>query len=547
MRVDEKNVGDWLSEIRQSKIALPRFQRFEEWQRKIKENFLTSVVRELPTGALLVLEKNTPPFEYRYLKEAPEDDVGPDKLLLDGQQRLTTLWKSLNDYDEERTFLLDLSDDQPKVVSEKRRKKRGKIYPLWVDKPEGCWDRKKVPLYLLNPDDSPRHMREWSKEAVDDEEERDELLDTFHEVRDTISTFKLPSLVLEEGTDPDNAIDVFIKLNTSYVELSTFDIVVARTEAQTGDSLHDKKEELLERCPEIKDYKDPEKYVLNVVALLQEKRPTQTNQKKKLDFQQMIDEWGKVVSGTEQLIDFLEQEKIFDKKRIPTNVILAPLAALLTHVSTHPDERGNEKRILKRYMWRAFFTDRYETSTNEGIYQDYNALKKVLNGQETEVPCFDEEKHPLPTKNRLMQANWPKKKNRLGRAILSLTIKKGAKNFADDDVVTKRNIENREYHHLYPRDYLEKNGFEEEEIDKALNCALIRWEDNRTISGKEPLEYLVERSKADDLGEEQIKKRLRTHLVDYKTIIENDYERFLEDRASRIENELKEVCEGRDI
>jgi len=141
----------------------------------------------------------------------------------------------------------------------------------------------------------------------------------------------------------------------------------------------------------------------------------------------------------------------------------------------------------------------------------------------------------------------PKKKNRLGRAILSLTIKKGAKNFADDDVVTKRNIENREYHHLYPRDYLEKNGFDEEEIDKALNCALIRWEDNRTISGKEPLEYLVERSKADDLGKEQIKKRLMTHLVDYQTMIENDYEGFLEDRGSRIENELKEVCEGRDI
>lgn len=557
MRVDEVNLKDWISDIRNSEVALPRFQRYEEWERQITEKFLTSIVRDLPTGATLILEvRGEPPFEYRYLEGAPQDDNRePDMLLLDGQQRLTAVWKSLNNLYDNRTYLLDLTylldqeDGQPSVVSRKRYKKSGKegLYPLWVDDPKKCLKRKKVPIYLLNPDDSPREMRKWCKEAVSDGEESDDILDELHDIRDRISRFILPRLCLEKDTDPNNAIDVFIKLNTSFVKLSTFDIVVARTEAYTGKSLHKKLEKLKEECPDIEDYGNPENYVLNVVTLLQGIRPTRKNKEERLDFQRLISEWDEVVFGTNELISFLGQERIFDNKRIPTNVVLAPLAALLTEMPSHPDERGNVKRLLKKYMWRAFFTDRYEATTNTRVHEDYKALKKKIKAQEVDVPCFDKNEHPLPTEEDLKRASWPTKKDRLGRAILSLTFKAGARNFADDDEISKRNISNREYHHLYPKDFLERQKIDEEEINKALNCALIRWEDNRTISGKDPLEYLLERSKADDLGEEQIRKRLKSHVVDYDAMTCNDYETFLNKRASDLAARIKRLCSGRDI
>lgn len=551
MRVDEPPLKDWITDIRNSEIALPRFQRGQEWEKGITEKFLTSVIRDLPTGTTLSLEvRGESPFEYRYLPGAPKDeDQEPDKLLLDGQQRLTAVWKSLNNLYEDRSYLLDLKGDRPSVVSVKRYERSGRegLYPLWIDTPEECWERKKVPLWILNPDKPSREARNWCKKAIDDSEERDDVLDKLFEIRDQISGFNLPCLCLEKGADPNDAIDVFIKLNTSYVSLSSFDIVVARTEAQVGESLHKKLKELLEECPEIEDYRDPKKYVLDVACLLQDKRPTKKNKEERLDFQRMIGDWRQVISGTKELINFLEQERIFDKKRLPTHVILAPLAVLQTLVPSHPDERGNAKRLLKKYLWRSFFTNRYERTTTTKIIEDYRALKKRVNGVEVAVPCFDEDEHPLPKAKDLREAGWPTKKDRLGRAILSLTFQASAKNFADDEEISKRNIQYREYHHLYPKRFLKNQGVYEENANKALNCALIRWEDNRIISGKSPLEYLLERSAADNLGEPQIRKRLESHLIDYDVMVEKNYDKFLHKRALDMVEKIENLCEGKEF
>ncbi len=551
MKVDETSLIDWLTQVRNSQVALPRFQRHEEWTKGIIENFLTSVVRDLPTGASLVyIVRGESPFDYRYLEGAPKDSQDePNELILDGQQRLTAIWKSLNDLYEERKYLLDLNDDSKlKVTSKKRYTKKGKegLYPLWVDDPERCWDRKKVPIHMLNPDKKTSELREWCKNATNGED-YEEVFDKIFEVRDKIRDFTFPKLRLENHTDPSNAIDVFIKLNTSYLSLSPFDIVVAKTEAATKKSLHNKMSELLSAAPEIEDYKDPEKMSLNALSLLQGKRPTKTVKEEKLNYVKVIDDWDKVITGTEKLVSFLEQEKIFNGKILPTNVILGPLVALFSEVPTHPDERGNARRLLKKYLWRSFFTDRYETTTNTRIYEDYTALRKRLRGEDVDVPIFDEEEYPIPSKEELKDAGWPTKKNRLGRAILCLSFQYGARNFADDYEITKKNIEKREYHHLYPQDYLKKSGYEEEDTNKALNCALILWKDNRSISNKNPLEYLLERSNADNMGESQVRKRLKSHLVDYDAMTKEDYKYFLEKRSKVVREQAKRLCHGKEI
>jgi len=551
MKVDEPSIKDWLSEVRNSKVALPRFQRHEEWSKTIIENFLTSIVQGLPTGAALVYDvRGKVSFKYRYLTKAPKGDhEDPNELILDGQQRLTAVWKSLNNFYKKRKYLVDFNNEEElRVISRKRFRKedRKDLYPLWVDDPKKCWKRNKVPINVLNPDQETTKLMDWVEEATSNKSYK-ATVNKLVEVRDTIGSFTFPKMILEDRTDPSHAIEVFIQLNTSYVSLSSFDIVVAKTEAETRQSLHKKKEELISRSSEIKQYKDPEKYILNTLSLLQSKRATKTNKEEKLNYSRLMTDWDKLTDGTERLLEFLEQERIYNGKKLPTNVILAPLAALLANMPTHPDRRGNVKRLLKKYLWRSFFTDRYETTTNERIYNDYIALKERLNGENTHIPCFNDENHPIPTQDDLLHAGWPTKKNRLARAILAITFKFGAKNFSDDDEINRKNIEHREYHHLYPKSYLRKIGFSEEESNKALNCALISWKDNRNISSKDPLQYLLERSEADDLGEEQIKKRLKSHLVDYDQMVVKDYEEFLAKRASDILFQAQRLCNGKDI
>ena len=139
-------------------------------------------------------------------------------------------------------------------------------------------------------------------------------------------------------------------------------------------------------------------------------------------------------------------------------------------------------------------------------------------------------------------AKWPRKKLRLARAILLLSFRNGAKDFADSSEISQLNITGREYHHLFPDDFLKKKGFKESDSDIALNCALITWKTNRNISNKEPLKYLLDRSKANDLGEKTIRKRLQSHLIDYEKLNQGDYNKFIDKRAEDVMKAIKQVC-----
>ena len=93
-------IDDWLRKVRTGAILLPRFQRPVCRQAGMKhglpnviEDFLTSVIRDLPTGSTLVLQVGEEiPFISRTIEGAPKKEGRVLELLLDGQQRLTALW-----------------------------------------------------------------------------------------------------------------------------------------------------------------------------------------------------------------------------------------------------------------------------------------------------------------------------------------------------------------------------------------------------------------------------------------------------------------------
>ena len=418
-------------------------------------------------------------------------------------------------------------------------------YPLWVDNPKECWDRKKIPFRILNPDNEAEYF-EWAEKASGgDLKKKDELLKIIIKLREKISIFNIPYLYLSSETLPEVAIDVFVKMNTSYVRLTAFDILVAQVEEATEQSLHQKVRELEDQIPEIKDYINTPNFVLSVSALLQNKPPNQRGFFA-LNLQQMISDWGKLIKGTKELISFLEEEKIYDFERLPTETILAPISAIFTAIPEDPDIKGKIRPILKKYLWRAFFTDRYDRSIPTRILQDYRALKRLISdeGKEKDIPIFDEKQYPLPNEELLIGAGWPKKKDRLARAILLLSLRRGAIDFADRSFVDRRNIKIREYHHIYPVDFLKKRGFEDKDCYKALNCALITWKTNRIISNKDPLTYLIERAEASGLGEEEIRMRLSTHFIDYEDLKNGDYLNFIENRAKKVREVMEKLCKG---
>ena len=551
MEARNRFLPDWMSRIRTHQIELPRFQRMESWGHKEVSDLLNSVARGLPVGSVLILEiGDEMPFVSRPLKGAPTTSERVTELLLDGQQRLTAVWRALhNDYID-RTYFAEIPEDEQDpavIVSYARWERDGKRYPVWADNAKQCWDRRLVPVSVLRPgDDGEAELDRWIVEAVDDDPVADKQLSRrIGRLRQQFASFNIPFLSLGVATPKEVALEVFIKMNTSLMRLTTFDIIVAQTEGATGESLHDLMEGLASTVPDLREYDKPEDIVLNTMALLQDRVPSQSGYLG-LDLDRMIDDWPILVESAGKAITFLSEESIFDDSRLPTDPVLAPIIACWSLIEDRPDAIGNAKILLRKYLWRAFFSDRYERATATASLQDYRALRDVLKGAEPEssIPIFDNQEYPLATLEAVRAAKWPKRRDRLARAVLQLSFLGGAEDIADGTPISRAHLKQREYHHLFPLAYLSSLGIEEARADSALNCALISWKTNRAISAKEPLRYLTERSDASSLGADEIARRLKTHGIDYSWMANGDYESFLWNRAEIAFEGMNALAQG---
>lgn len=573
MQAHDRRLPEWFDRIRTRQITLPRFQRFIAWGHGEVADLLTTVLRGLPAGASLILEVgDTEKFKSRAMTDAPHTGERVTEQLLDGQQRLTALWRTLHDKYPDRTYLIGFTPDEdnpiaklPVVVGQARWHKNGSLYPMWVDNPEDCWRREMIPVRLLRPTDIMQEVRAWAKAALpDDSEKRDDLIDRITDLRTKVREFNLPYLSLPATTSKEVALDVFVKMNTSSVRLSTYDIVVALVEDETGQSLHDHVDRLAASVPRAEDYCDLAGLVLDVVALAQDRVPSQAGYKG-IDYAKMLSEWPQVIASVKGMVELLEEESVFDDQRLPSYPAIPVVAALWQHLPTQPDKLGNARLALRQFLWRAFLTSRYEQSSASNSLQDYRAMRKVLEGTGAlrAVPVFDETTYPIPTSEIIAQQDWPKKRTIVGRGLLALQLRAGAYDLADGKPASVNSIRSkehpREYHHLFPASLLESVGLPEERIYLALNCALITWRTNRSISDKDPIQYLKERADSCTLGAQELIRRLNSHLIpfeplakgpydsnaqDFKQHVASDYQEFLVSRAVLLAKAARLACDG---
>ncbi|UFW72669.1 DUF262 domain-containing protein [Bradyrhizobium sp. WU425] len=570
MEANNRLLPLWFVRIETGQLKLPRFQRFEAWGAKEVRDLLQAMFRSLPAGALLTLAVgDIEKFVSRPMQGAPAPAEKVNEHLLDGQQRLTALWKSLQDLYDDHTYFVRWETDEeghrvPNVIGQARWMKNGVRYPLWVDSPLDLYSRGLIPLHLLRPTATGQEINQWCLAATEGDYQKGmTLAQDVNELRQRVATYNIPFLALPVTTPKDVALDVFIKLNTSAVKLTTFDIVVAQVEEATGESLHDIIQKVRATAPGVDRYIAPEDLLLSVAALREDRSPSQASYQK-LDFSLLARQWNAIADGIAFMISVLEEEHVFDDARLPTVAVLPVLAALHSDMPKSGDAKGNARALVRAYLWRAFFTDRYTNAAATAALKDFRGLRSALRDgvDRTKIEIFNTTEFPLPTADELVRARWPKSKDILARGILAASLRAGAFDLADGVPVSIAHIKLREYHHLFPDFLLTQDGrMEENESYRALNCALVTWNTNRTISAKEPLKYLRERSERGTLGEDFVRTRLRSHLIPYNAInvggyatisnldarearVRNDFGFFLAQRAARLLPVVHALCDG---
>lgn len=589
MEARNRNLKEWYGKLQRGEIRLPRFQRHEAWDRQRISSLIETVIHDLPLGITLTLEVGD---EEKFISRPLETTMplGKQRVLehlLDGQQRLTALWRTFhNNYKWETYFIYikefnGFADDQDQkdmsAFCRTRYSKNSEMYPLWCDDPAECLKRGYIPTHLLKPEDIQSEIDEWLQKAtalLEPEGGKDQLKafydfqkkvsDRIKDIRSIIANYNLPYLSLPSKTDKSVALGVFIKMNTNSKPLSQYDVIVAEVESVMGQSLHDLQNALDKTYPDVGRYGDLSDLILTTSALLQGALPNQRGAWD-MDKKIMVEKWDIMRSGLSRMANFLRTEGIYDRERLPTNAVLAVIAALYENIQESGDKRGQDELLLKKYLWHAFFTDRYENSAATHAFSDFIALRRLIKGESkadgarygvSDVPIFAD--HRLAEKEELVTAEWPKRNTIRGRAVLAVTCRLGSADFSTGQQLDADNIEKRHYHHLYPDALLK-----EAEINSflALNCALISDKTNLTIGRKDPLLYLKDRYKW--TTQDIVNERLQSHLIpipelanggyeglidpEKKEKIKRDFEQFLQIRAGLVIKAVQLLAEGRQI
>ena len=304
--------------------------------------------------------------------------------------------------------------------------------------------------------------------------------------------------------------------------------------------------DLNEKVPAASDYGKVEDAALAVGALLIGKPPLKRTYLDRDFGRELADVWGQVVVGLKRGVTFLRDEAIFNERLLPTEVILYLTSALWAHVPVDGvDQEGRARTLIRKAIWRASFTDRYLKTATTRAFADYKAILDLIqNPAGGATPdLFDEDQYPLPDASELVRGGWPSRKDRLGRAIMAVSLYGGGYDFADGAKATAENVGSWEYHHVYPRSLLD--GISPDyEVNSALNCALISWKTNRRIGAKTPKDYIEERAKDANATETQVRARLESHLVPYDHLIASDFAGFLDQRAQMVHTPMRKLCEG---
>lgn len=561
MQTENKPIEYWLDDIRRGVVRLPRFQRGEAWNYKHVENFLEAVIlHDRPIGVLLTLDvdPSNQPFETRPLEGTINNGEKCRSHLLDGQQRLTALWKALNDQYDDRVYFVSFKEENEKYVSDSVKGVPRRASP-WVEKPTDAFSKNFIPVNLLNPKGPLSEKIEVWLTNVGDEKRKTNLRELVMNLWKRISSKPFPSLPLPQSTNPDEAIDIFINTNTSFVRLTPYNIAVALFEADTQESLQGIVDKIAQEVSGIVDLEGEDglgDLVLKVACLFQNMMPTYGNYRR-LNMVELQNKQHEILDGIRWATEVLNKEKIWAEKQLPSSVPLRVLPALFQFLPKYGDDRAKADRLVRQYLWRSFVTNRYDRQANDRLKKDYDALKKAL--QNKRFQCSDKNTvfaEQLPNKEELLSEAWPKSKGIRKRAVLAICTREGSKDVASNVEISHDEIRRRQYHHIFPKGLLRKVDCNP---DLVLNCMLIDEPTNQDWSDRWPGDYILERIEESGLhgeeAKEELQRRLESHLIPPDAILnavdnggaslQQKYEGFLKRRAGLIIEKMKKLCRGK--
>jgi hypothetical protein len=522
------------TEIDTGRIKIPMFQRDFVWTKEQTAKLVDSIIKGFPIGTFIFWKTREELRTMRNignvaLPEAPKGDAV--SYVLDGQQRITSLYavrKGIRltkdgqeiDYSQISIDLSVAPDSDDRVVL--------------VDPP---MDTPSIPVHkLLNGT-----VSELARDYLDQ-------LERIDIYRQRLTGYDFSTIVIPDYPI-DIACEVFTRINTGGTELTLFEIMVAKTyDLERNFDLSVEYEKLLDSKGIEKDLEDahfntiPGPTVLQCISAYIVKHSKRSDILK-LKKQKFIDDWPIVKDGIFTAVDYFRSHfRIPVSHLLPYDALLVPFTYFfILRKGKQPTSKQN--KLLTQYFWWASLTNRFSSGVENKLAQDIEKMDLIL---KEETPDYRGEEILLTLEN--LRWRWFSPGDAFCKAVLCLYAFQQPRSFSNDHVVKIDNSWLKtafsvNYHHFFPRSYLDKQGFPNWKANCILNITIVDdYMNKRSIGAKPPSDYM----KAFKKDNVNLADTMSTHLIDDLNdygVWENNYEIFIERRGQRVLEELRKRLE----
>lgn len=570
----KRRLYDILKDVKCGKIQLPDFQRGWIWDDFRIKGLIASIAKSFPIGAVMLLETGNREVEFktRLVESVDPKDANekPEELILDGQQRLTSLFQTIfsnqvvktkNEKKQEiaRWYYIDMmkaleknSDFEEAILSINEDKKItrdfGREIILDLSDQSKEFESMMYPVHFIDEYAQWRQLfnKHWNYDS-----EKIKLWDRFEEeIISHFTHYQLPVIRLKKENTKEAVCQVFEKVNTGGVSLNVFELLTA-TYAMDSFDLRDNWQSIKKELNHFKILNSTENTdFLQSITLIstyhfrqaarkegktEDKLPAVSCKKKEvlnLTLAEYAAWYPKIKDGFIKAAKLLNEHYLFRSDDLPYTSQLVPLSAIFAVLGDEAENITLRNKLMQWY-WCGVMGELYgganETRYALDLSQVIAWVKKETdeNGVKT---IYDASFNPLRL-NTLRTRN-----SAAYKGIYGLLLNHGAKDWINGKGIniTTYFSEYIDIHHIFPKNWCEKNSIARNDYDCIINKTPLSARTNRIIGGIAPTKYLKvleDKLQTDRAG---LSALLQTHLIEPDTMYEDDFNSFFQKRKMQL-------------
>jgi hypothetical protein len=566
----KRGLLELLRDVHSGKLKLPDFQRGWVWDDNHILGLLASIAESFPIGAIMLLQAGNPEVKFKERVVEGVDNAqltATEYLILDGQQRLTSLYQSIfanqpvatrdiRGHAVARWYYIDIrqalakgADLEDAIFSthEDRIFKNfrgepipGRDFSSEEKEFEGC-------VFPLSRIFSSQAWRTSFNQFHKYNPEMIQLWDQFEaQIIKRFEQYQIPQIVLLKDTPKVAVCQVFEKVNTGGVSLTVFELLTA-TFAVDSFPLRD---DWAAREKELKQFKALASVentdFLQAVTLLVTRERRSVAQEQGLAKDQLpavsckrkevlrlttqdYQKWAPVIeAGLKRTARFLTSQCIYSFRDLPYRTQLIPLAAIFALLGNKAESDAVRKK-MEQWFWCGVFGELYGGAVETRSAKDLPEVLAWIDGGPEPDSVRDANFAP----NRLYSLRT---RNSAAYKGLHALILRGSVDFCSGVPISLASYfdDKLDIHHIFPRDWCDKNSVPVFKRDCIVNKSAISARTNRSIGGRAPSEYLSTLRKNGGYDEARQKEILASHHASFDQLAKNDFDGFLSARADAL-------------